>query len=105
MIDYNKIWEELNNDGEGFAVGDVDEDVNNIEGLRDYELIKKAETDNDVAVYVKGSQVIIVGWSNGPWAVCFVTYTCTCCGTEIVSKNTVWLNGEPFCKACMEVGI
>ena len=104
-MDYNKIWNELNNDGEGFSIGSFTDDINDIPNLDGFTLIKKSENDNDVAVYHDGvGSMVIVGNSNGPWAVNVGTYTCACCGDEIVGRAE-WINGDPFCTSCVEAGI
>jgi hypothetical protein len=68
MTNYNAIWNRENNQGNGFAVGDESDDINEIAGLGD--LIERAHSDNDVAVYRDGNATTtIVGNANGPWAV------------------------------------
>ena len=66
-MDYKKIYQELNNAGCGYAVGNENDDINELSGIG--ELVKKAETADDVAVYQDGDTIILVGDSNGPWAV------------------------------------
>ena len=67
MTNYNEIWNRENNQGNGFAVGDESDDINEITGLGD--LIERADSDNDVAVYRAGETITIVGDAHGPWAV------------------------------------
>jgi len=62
---YDEIWVKANNNGEGFGVdGD---DINALEGFGD--LIKKAHSDDDVAVYKDLDTITIVADANGLWAV------------------------------------
>ena len=103
--EFNEIWSTFNNDGKGFAVGDADDDINSITGAENYTLIKHAEHDNDVAVYQDGDAYLIVGDSNGPWAVQVYTVFCASCGKEIVSTAAKYINGEPYCTKCIEIGI
>ena len=64
MTDYNKLYNELNNAGEGYAVdGD---DINAIEGIGD--LVQRSYSTSDVAVYDAGSKYVVVGDANGLWA-------------------------------------
>lgn len=76
-----KLLVELNNDGEGFAVGggisdgdiEADEeavsklDINDIDGLG--ARVWAAQNDGQVAIYRNGDKVTLVGDFGGPWAV------------------------------------
>ena len=69
--DWNELWKEGNNAGEGYAIGDGEnvsvDDVNSVVGYG--ELIQRAYSDRDVAVYDNGNHYVLVGNSNGLWAV------------------------------------
>lgn len=64
---WKEIWEKENDAGNGFAVGDESDHINEIRGFG--KLIVRAESDTDVAVYQLGSVTTIVADSAGPWAV------------------------------------
>ena len=68
MIDYNEIWTTANNNGEGFSVGEDGQDINDLADDLG-ELIQRAYTNMDVAVYRNGDTVTIVADVHGPWAV------------------------------------
>ena len=101
-MDYNEIYNQMNNNGLGYSVGNETDNINELTGIG--ELIKKAETADDVAVYQDGDTTVIVGDSNGPWAVDATMYSCACCGTETIGGVAIWHNGEPYCKECVELG-
>lgn len=67
MSDYNKIWHKKNNNGEGFSVGNDDDDINELGELG--KLIERSTSSETVAVYRDGDTITIVGDANGPWAV------------------------------------
>ena len=68
MSNYNEIWTTANNNGEGFPVGVEGQDINTLTDELG-ELIERACTNTDVAVYRDGDTVTIVAEANGPWAV------------------------------------
>lgn len=72
MIDEKRaldLWREGNGAGEGFAVGEDSDDINEIEGLG--ELVARANTSREVAQYLDKARGILtlVGDANGPWAI------------------------------------
>ena len=69
MSNYNEIWTAANNNGEGFPVGVEGQDINTLTDELG-ELIQRASSDTDVAVYrdTEG-RVTVVAEANGPWAV------------------------------------
>lgn len=66
-MDFGKAWNEGNNNGEGFAVGNDGDNINEIAGIG--ELVQRSYADNQVAVYEGGEGYTVVGDSYGPWAV------------------------------------
>ena len=68
MSNYNEIWTTANNNGEGFPVGVEGQDINTLTDELG-ELIERAYTAMDVAVYRDGDTVTIVADVHGPWAV------------------------------------
>ncbi len=69
MTDYNAIYDSLNSAGVGYAVGS-DDDINELADELNAELIYRAYTDDDVAVYRdENGDLILVGDAHGPWAV------------------------------------
>ncbi len=111
---YNEIYDILNNAGCGYAVGAEDDDINELTDLG--ELIHPAETDNDVAVYQDGNDVTIVGDSHGPWGVNPADLDnlkidhpsfprCGACGTTIYGEAGQWIDGTPYCRECVKIGI
>ena len=64
-----QVWNQNNDNGDGFAVGEEDSNINEIEGHGT--LMYAAESDSDVATYWDGEFYTIVGDANGPWAVLF----------------------------------
>lgn len=68
MMKYsNKLYNKKVNAGEGYAIGDVTDNINEIEGIG--ELIKRAQSDSDIAIYADNYTVTMVGDAHGPWAV------------------------------------
>lgn len=66
-MDYDSIWNQGNNSGEGYAVGGDNDDINSLDIGS---LIVRADTDTGVAVYERESgSLTAVGDANGPWAV------------------------------------
>ena len=55
--------------GAGYAVGEEDDDINELAELLGAELIVTSTSSDSVAVYRRGEQLILVGDANGPWAV------------------------------------
>ena len=76
-MDYDRIWTEQNNDGEGSAACECAEDcdcsINDLDDLGT--LIVRSEADDKVAVYDDVEHVTIVGDANGPWAIRVPNYT------------------------------
>ena len=69
MNNYKEIWTIANNNGEGFPVGEDGQDINTLTDELG-ELMERAYSDTDVAVYRDDAgRVIVVGNANGPWAV------------------------------------
>lgn len=67
-MDYDRIWDDENDAGRGYAVGDESDDINEIDGLG--RLIEASDRVGRVAVYRADSGAItIVGDAWGPWAV------------------------------------
>ena len=66
---YNEIWITASNNGEGFPVGVEGQDINTLTDELG-ELIQRASSDTDVAVYrdTEG-RVTVVAEASGPWAV------------------------------------
>lgn len=66
---YDEAYTILNNAGAGYAVGEEDDDINELAELLGAELIVTSTSNDRVAVYRRGEQLILVGDANGPWAV------------------------------------
>lgn len=66
---YDEAYTILNNAGAGYAVGEEDDDINELAELLGAELIVTSTSDDRVAVYRRGEQLILVGDAHGPWAV------------------------------------
>lgn len=70
LMDYEQIFRDANNGGRGFAVGDPEDGINDLAETLGGELIARAYSDLDVAVYqLPNGDKIIVGDAHGPWAV------------------------------------
>lgn len=70
--DYDAIFKDLNNHGEGYApTHDDDADINELADALEAELVRRSPADNQVAVYhdVDRCRLILVGDAHGPWAV------------------------------------
>lgn len=66
---YDEAYRILDNAGAGYAVGEDDDDINELAELLGAELIVASPSNNKVAVYRRGEKLILVGDANGPWAV------------------------------------
>lgn len=66
---YDEAYTILNNAGAGYAVGEEDDDINELAELLGAELIVTSTSNDRVAVYRRGEQLILVGDAHGPWAV------------------------------------
>jgi len=66
---YDEAYRILNNAGMGYAVGEDDDDINELAELLGAELIVTSTSNDRVAVYRRGEQLILVGDAHGPWAV------------------------------------
>lgn len=61
-------YKALNNMGHGYAVGEQDDDINEIQGIG--QLVAKAHSDSDIALYRSEDGIYTgVGNANGPWAI------------------------------------
>jgi hypothetical protein len=67
MKDYAKIWRKGNDKGEGYAVGEEHDSINEIDEIG--ELIIHSEDNDGFAVYCDDGSEVVVADSNGPWAV------------------------------------
>lgn len=66
--DFDGVWNAGNDAGNGFAVGDEDDDINEIPGYG--ALVIESANSGAVSVYLASDGAItIVGNANGPWAV------------------------------------
>lgn len=63
----DREYNRLNNEGEGFSVGEEGEDINEIEDIGT--LVHPAPSNDKIAVYETEDKYILVGDSFGPWAV------------------------------------
>jgi hypothetical protein len=63
----NHKYNQLNNEGLGYAVGEDNDNINEIDDIG--ELIIPCESDMDIAIYDNGNKYILVGNANGLWAI------------------------------------
>ena len=66
---YDEAYRILDNAGAGYAVGEEDDDINELAELLGAELVVTSTSDDRVAVYRRGERLILVGDAHGPWAV------------------------------------
>jgi len=65
-----RLWLDGNNAGNGYAVGNDSDDINDLAYYIRGRCVLEAWTDTDVAVYVDDDgDMVIVADSYGPWAV------------------------------------
>jgi hypothetical protein len=68
MKDYAKLWRAGNDAGDGFAVGEEDGSINQVDGIGD--LVINGLDNDGFAVYVdRDGHETVVADANGPWAV------------------------------------
>lgn len=63
------LFNRFNDAGEGYAVGADDDNVNDLASEIGGTLVHAATTSDDIAVYSVNGSAVLVGYSNGPWAV------------------------------------
>jgi len=66
---YDEVYKALDDAGMGFPVGEEDDDINELAEVLGAELIVASTSNDKVAVYRRGEQLILVGDAHGPWAV------------------------------------
>lgn len=62
-----RLWTEGNDSGNGYTVGNDNDDISAIKGIG--ELVSSEDVSDGLAIYRNGDRVVVVGDSNGPWAV------------------------------------
>jgi len=63
----HQIWSDGNDSGAGYAVGSPDDDISQVEGIG--ALVYREGVSDGLAIYRDGDDIVLVGDSNGPWAV------------------------------------